>query len=211
MIEIIPSILVQTKEELEAKLKKVESLVDRVHLDIADGVLVPNTTIQGYEEIKTLTSSIKWSVHLMVVQPEEQLAQWYNTPVDRIFIHKESRGDTASILQQIKLNGKGVGLVLNPETPVHEIIELVDLFEYIQFMTIHPGFSGREFLPEVVDKISRFHSDYPSIPIYVDGGINPDTAPKVVAAGATGLIVGSYIWEHADPARAIENLKKSVQ
>lgn len=207
MIEIIPSILVQTKGELEVKLKKCEGLVERVHIDVADGLLVPSTTIKGYEELRSLQTPLKLSAHLMVSHPEEQIDQWYDTPVERIFIHKEARADVAAVLQDIKSHGRSAGLVLNPETPVHDIIELRELIDYIQFMTVHPGFSGSAFLEEIVDKISGFHSDYPEIPILVDGGINPETAPRVVAAGASALVVGSYIWNNSDPTAAINQLK----
>lgn len=211
MIDIIPSILAHTFEEFEAKVKKVEPFVKRVHVDIADGRLVENTTILGYEEILKVSaagSALKWDAHLMVLHPEEILEPWYSTGADRFFVHIEARTGIREVLQNIKSHGRGAGLVVNPNTTVEEIVEFVDVIDYIQFMTVEPGFSGREFLEDMINKISAFHEAYPSIAIFADGGINPRTAPTVIAAGASTLIVGSYIWESQNIAKAIEELKK---
>lgn len=207
MVEIRPSILVKTFEDFEEKVKKVESLVERVHLDIADGLLVANTTIKGYEELAKINSPLKWSIHLMVFHPEEQLEFWYETAVDEIFVHREMRADVAEVLQEIRSHGRQVGLVVNPETPVNDIIEFTDLIDYIQFMTVNPGFSGSDFLEQSIDKVSEFHEQFSHIPILVDGGINPETAPRAIAAGALILVVGSYLWQSDDITKAISELR----
>lgn len=211
MIEIIPSILAGSYEEFETLIKKVEPFVERVSLDISDGVFTPSLTIKGYEEVNKINTPLKFDVHLMIRRPSEQMYNWYKTKADRFFIHIEDDYNIKNILDQIHFNQRKVGLVLNPETKIDDAIEFIDSIDYIQFMCVHPGFYGRTFVEDVIDKISSFHENYPGVPIAVDGGINPETASKVIAAGASILIAGSYIFQSSDAGKAIEELKKATR
>jgi ribulose-phosphate 3-epimerase len=208
MIEIIPSILAKTSEELEMLLRKVEPYVDRVHLDIGDGDFVPTKTISGYEELIKMDTKVQFDVHLMVSQPEDQMYFWYKTKAERFLIHAETDHGHANLINQIHLNGRKVGLVLNPETQVEKIAELIDDVDFVQFMTVHPGFYGSEFVESVVNKIMEFHGQYPSVPVMVDGGVNPETILRLVAVGVTNFVVGSYLVESQDVGKAIEELNK---
>lgn len=208
MIEIISSILATNEEEFVKLLRVIEPYVDRVHLDIGDGDFVPTKTISGYEELIKIETKVKFDIHLMVSRPEDQMYFWYKTKADRFLIHAETDHGHANLIDQIHLNGRQVGLVLNPETQVEKIAELIDDVDFIQFMTVHPGFYGSEFVESVINKIMEFHGQYPSMPIFVDGGVNPETVLRLVAIGATTLVVGSYIIESQDVGKAIEELKK---
>ncbi|MBX4190150.1 ribulose-phosphate 3-epimerase [Candidatus Parcubacteria bacterium] len=210
MIEIVPSILVKTKDEFEQMIRRLEPVTNRVHLDIIDGGFVPDKTILGYEELKTISTPLLFDVHLMVTQPGLYVPQWLDLNSDRIFIHAESEGDLGDLLAEIKAGGKKAGLVINPDTEVGFVLEYVPMIDYIQFMTVHPGSYGRTFLDEALNKIDSFHSDYPEIPIIADGGINPQTAGRAVAAGASILVSGSYIQNSSDPAKAISELKNGL-
>ena len=208
MIKIIPSILAATKEEFEKLLKSVEPYVDRAHLDIGDGDFVPTKTISGYEELIKIETKVKFDVHLMVSRPEDQMYFWYKTKADRFFIHAETDHGHKNLIDQIHLNGRKVGLVLNPETQTEKIIELIDDIDFVQFMTVHPGFYGSEFVESVTNKILEFHGQYPNIPIFVDGGVNLETILRLISVGATNLVVGSYVVESQDVGKAIEELSK---
>ncbi len=209
MIEIIPSILATTKEEFEKLLKSVEPYADRVHLDIGDGDFVATKTISGYEELITTETKVNFDVHLMVSRPEDQMYFWYKTKADRFFIHAETDHGHSNLINQIHLNGRKVGLVLNPETQVEKIVELIDDIDFVQFMTVHPGNYGGEFVESVIDKILDFHGRYPNVPIMVDGAIHTETARMVVAVGASILVVGTHILnEGNDVGKAIEELAK---
>ncbi|MBI2062517.1 MAG: ribulose-phosphate 3-epimerase [Candidatus Yanofskybacteria bacterium] len=208
MVEIIPSILATTKEEFEKLLKSVEPYVDRVHLDIGDGDFVSTKTISGYEELIKMETKVNFDVHLMVSRPEDQMYFWYKTKADRFFIHAETDHGHRNLIDQVHFNGRQIGLVLNPETQVDKIAELIDDIDFIQFMTVHPGFYGSDFEESVINKILEFHGQYPNIPIFADGGINLETASRLVAVGVTNLIVGSYIIGSQDVGKAIEGLKK---
>ncbi len=211
MIKIIPSILATTKEEFEKLLRTVEPYVDRVHLDIGDGDFVPTKTISGYEELIKMETRVSFDVHLMISRPEDQMYFWYKTKADRFLIHAETDHGHRNLIDQIHFNSRKVGLVLNPETQVEKIVELIEDIDFVQFMTVHPGFYGSEFVESVIGKIMEFHGQYPNMPIFVDGGVNPETILRLVAIGVTTLVVGSYVVESQDVGKAIEELKKISQ
>ncbi|KKT82564.1 MAG: Ribulose-phosphate 3-epimerase [Candidatus Yanofskybacteria bacterium GW2011_GWA2_44_9] len=206
MIEVIPSILAQTEEEFRSLVRKLEPYVLRVHLDIADGILVPNKTIDGYKELMQIDTDLGFDVHLMVQKPNDNLDQWLNTKADRYFVHAESDHDLKGLIDRLKNKDKKVGIVLNPETGVEKVEDFLRTVDLVHFMTVHPGFYGGEFIDGVVGKISKFHLKYPNMPISVDGGINVENARKVKSAGATILISGNYVINSPDVKKAIEEL-----
>lgn len=207
MIKIIPSILATTKEDFEKLLRIVEPYVDRVHLDIGDGDFISTKTISGYEELIQMETKVKFDIHLMVSRPEDQMYFWYKTKADRFLIHAETDHGHRNLIEQIHLNNRQVGLVLNPETQVDRITEVVGDIDFVQFMTVHPGNYGGEFVEAVINKILEFHGQYPNLPIFVDGGVNPETALRLAAIGVTTFVVGSYIVQSQDVGKAIEELK----
>ncbi len=207
MIEIIPSILAKTKEEFASLIAKVEPFTERAHIDVTDGVFTADKTVFGYEELQTLDTKLKLDAHLMVVNPQEYLPQWFKTKADRIFIHAEAQGDLKELLLEIKGQNRKAGIVLNPETPVDTILEYLPMVDYVQFMTVHPGTYGAPFLADVVEKILNFHDRYPDIAIGVDGGMTPEIVKLVYGAGAQVIVSGSYIMDSADVQKAIANLK----
>jgi ribulose-phosphate 3-epimerase len=208
MVEVIPSILAKTPEEFETLVRKLEPHVTRVHLDIADGEFVDNKTINGWKELLKLDTKLEFDVHLMVKKPEDHLKHWYPTKADRFILHAESEGDLLALLTELEQNGKRRALALNPETSVDTIASLVPHLDFLQFMTVHPGFYGSPFLPEVIENIENFNGKFPHVKIAVDGGITPETAPKVCMAGASILVSGSYIIQSDDIAKAVESLKQ---
>lgn len=208
-IEIIPSILVKTREELVEKIVAVEPYADSVHLDIADGIFVPNITILGFEEAETVEMDLKIGVHLMVSKPENHIGRWLQTPADEFIFHIEATQKAQEVIDAIKEADKSVGIAINPQTPNDRIEPFIDFIDFVHFMTVEPGFYGGEFVESVLDKIADFHYFYPDKPIQVDGGINPETAPKLVKAGAGILVAGSYIWESKNIGEAMARLVKS--
>ena len=212
MTKIIPSILAKTSEEFEKLLRIVEPYVDRVHLDIGDGDFVLTKTISGYEELMIMETKVKFDVHLMVSRPEDQMYFWYKTKADRFLIHAETDHGHRNLVESIHLNGRKVGLVLNPETQIEKIFELMDNIDFVQFMTVHPGNYGGEFVESVIDKILDFNGRYPDIPIMADGAIHSETARRLIAVGTSMLVVGTHILnEGKDVGKAIEELRKIGQ
>jgi len=193
------------------KILAVEPYVDSVHLDIADGIFVPNVTILGFEEIGTVETNLAIGVHLMVSKPENHIVRWLETPADRFVFHIEATQRPREIIDAVREADKLVGIALNPQTPINHLEPLVDYIDFVHFMTVEPGFYGGKFLESVLDKVSEFHYFYPDKPIQVDGGVNLETAPKLIKAGANRLVVGSYIWESKDVGKTIEELKKEIK
>lgn len=209
MIEIIPAILVRTREELEAVIHKLEPYTERVHLDIADGIFVETKTIDGFEDIEQIQTNLKFDIHLMVSKPENHIARWLTTPADRFIFHAESTHKHVEVINLIKEGEASVGMALNPDTATDTIKDFVDLVDFTMFMSVIPGRQGAPFVPSVVDKIKDFHFYYPDKPIMVDGGVSDKTAPDLCAAGATMLVSGSYVLKSKDITQAIETLKNS--
>lgn len=212
-MEIIPSILVKTKEEFEEKIKTAEEVagVDRIHLDIADGSFVPNSTINGFNEITNVSTDIKIGVHLMVQKPENQIQRWLETDVDKFVVHVESTKRMEQIINDLKENDKIVGIALNPNTSIDDLADYIDEIDFVHFMTVDPGFYGSKFVPEVIEKIKDFHFYYSDVPIEVDGSVNPETIGLLAEAGVSKFIVGSYFWKSKNKKEALETLNKIIE
>jgi ribulose-phosphate 3-epimerase len=208
-IEIIPSILATTYEEFKHLMDKLAPCTGRVHIDIIDGQFVSSKTVDGYNEFSKIGEDIKADVHLMVKEPMACLSSWYKTKADRIIIHIEvdNVGDTIS---DIRNNNRQAGLSINPDTEIEAVESFIDKIDFIQFMTVYPGFYGAKFVDKVLDKIELFHERYPDVPIMADGGVNPVTILKLYNSGVTMFVVGSYISKSVDPASMIDELKKSI-
>jgi len=208
MIEIIPAILTNSQDGLEKAVHLIGPYTTRAHLDIADGIFVPNETISGYSELRLISTGLKFDIHLMVQNPVEQISHWREIEkADRFIVHIEST-DATTAVKEFRDLGKGIGLALNPDTPITDIEPFVGLVDFIQFMTVHPGFQGGDFLDYVVEKIESFHNKYPEAVIAVDGSINSVTAKSVIDAGASMIISGSFIITSGDVGKVIEELRK---
>jgi len=207
MIEIIPAILTNSQEEFEKAVRLIEPYATRVQLDIADGIFVPNETIRGYREVSIVSTGLMFDVHLMVKDPVSHINLWESDKADRFIVHIESE-DVSNAIKELRQRNKGVGLALNPDTPTSSIEPFIGSVDIIQFMTINPGFQGRDFLDYIIKKIKDFHDKYPDTIIAVDGGMNLATAQNVIDAGASVLISGSFILKSGNVGKAIEELKK---
>lgn len=211
MTKIIPAILTDSPLKFKELVRRIEPYAQRIHIDIADETLVPNKTIKGFEEIKEIESALKFGAHLMMLEPERVIKDWLFTHVNRIILHIESSGDLSSIISNIRQHGREVGLAINPETSVKKLEQFIGKIDFVQFMTVHPGFQGGEFVDDVVDRMSDFHKKYPDVMIICDGGVTPETAPRLAKAGASELVSGSYIIKSQNIEKAIQELNKSVE
>lgn len=210
MIEIIPAILTNDSSEFGKMIKEIEPFSKKIHLDIADGIFVPNKTIGGIEEVGAVESGLEITVHLMIKNPEEQISDWLKTSAVGYVFHIEATDKAGELIKIIKENKKSVGIALNPQTPTETVVPYIDQIDFVHFMTVEPGFYGSGFIPEVIEKISEFHTAHPDIKISVDGGVTPETAPRLVKAGVNILISGSYIFKSADMGEAIKNLQEAA-
>ncbi len=217
MIAIEPSILSADFARLGKMAREAESAgVEGLAVDIMDGCFVPNITF-GWEVVRALRPlvSLTLDVHLMIVEPQRYLAEFADAGADRLTVHQEACVHLHRVLQSIHEFGVQAGVAINPGTPVCVLDEVLDQSDLIQIMTVNPGFGGQSFIHSQVDKIRRVRQLLDDrgldTPIAVDGGINPDTAPLVIEAGATVLMVGSSIYNSkASVAENVAALRASV-
>ena len=207
MIEVIPAIIARDFEELQEKVKKVEPYVEWVQLDIMDGQFVDNSTWNNPAELKNLEIQVKLEVHLMIANPEEYIDEWIESGVQRIIFHFESTQQPQEVITKIKKASLMVGLAINPETPIEKVDDFIDQLDLVLVMTVQPGRSGQKLLEKTLDKIKQLRDKYEDVNIMVDGGINLETAPKVIQAGANLLASGSAVFKSDDIEKNIKELK----
>lgn len=211
MIKIAPSILSADFSRLGDEMRRIESAgADWVHVDVMDGNFVPNITI-GPVVIRHVRpcTSLPMDVHLMIVRPEKYIEVFSEAGADIITVHIEATEDVPAALRIIRSLGKKAGLSLNPETPFSRAAPFIDSIDLLLLMTVHPGFAGQKFIPEVLPKLreARDHVDRSGleVEIEVDGGISASTGQRCVRAGATVLAAGSALLESRDLKSEIES------
>lgn len=214
MIQIVPAIIAKDFQEISEKIKKIESYVKWAQLDVMDGAFVNNLTWPYAErgknsssDLKKLKTNLNLEAHLMINNPEEVIDDWINSGVKRIIFHYEATDKHQEILDKIKKAGLEVGLAINPETLLETIDNFIEKLDLVLIMTVNPGFGGQGFLNESVDKIKQLRENYKDVKIEVDGGINLETAPRVIKAGANILAVGTAIFKSENIEKTIKELE----
>ena len=208
MVKIAPSILSADFANLERDIQRI-STADYVHVDVMDGMFVPNITI-GIPVVKSLrpTTTLPMDVHLMIVQPVRYVEQFCDAGADLVTVHVES--DTAenihAAIDKIHAKGKKAGIVLKPKTPAEAALPYLEKVELILVMTVEPGFGGQKFMADMMPKVQtiRGYIDAmnPDCELEVDGGVDPETCKVCIAAGANVLVAGSAVYKAEDiPAR----------
>ena len=211
MIKIAPSILSADFANLERDIGRI-STADYVHVDVMDGLFVPNITI-GIPVVKAIrpTTVLPLDVHLMIVEPVRYVEQFCDAGADIVTVHLES--DTAenihAAIDKIHAKGKKAGVVLKPKTPAEAVLPFLEKVELILVMTVEPGFGGQSFMADQMGKVAQIRAwideKNPSCELEVDGGVAPDTCRTCIDAGANVLVAGSAVYKAADiPARINE-------
>jgi ribulose-phosphate 3-epimerase len=215
-ILIAPSLLSADFSKLAQEVKAVEKAgADLLHLDVMDGLFVPNLTF-GPLVISSIRphSNLIFDVHLMIESPERYIKDFADSGADWISIHAEATNHLHRAIWKIKELDKKAGVALNPHTPLEIIKYVLEDLDYVLIMTVNPGFGGQKFIKNCLSKIKELKELIEkrglNTLIEVDGGINAETAPEVIKAGAKILVAGSAIFGEKDYAKAIEALKSST-
>ncbi len=217
-IQIAPSLLAADFARLQEEIAAVEAGgASMIHIDVMDGRFVPNITM-GFVVVEAVrrVTRLPLDVHLMIVEPERYVQAFAAAGADMISVHYEASPHLHRTLQMIGDAKVRAGLALNPHTSADAAREVLDLIDYVNVMTVNPGFGGQQFLPTMLPKIARLlamaNEQGRHVDIQVDGGITEETILAAVEAGASILVAGTVVFQHPNgPAAGIEALRSRLK
>jgi ribulose-phosphate 3-epimerase len=212
-VKLAPSILAANFARLGAQVIEAEQAgADRIHVDVMDGHFVPNLSM-GPPVVRSLRpmTGLPLEAHLMITDPDLYLEAFVEAGVDGLIVHQEGNPNLHRTVQRITALGKGAGVAINPATPALLVEEILPDVDLILVMTVNPGFGGQHFISSTLPKIRRVREMIdrvkPACELEVDGGIDGETAPLVVEAGATVLVAGSSVFgDHEGVAAGMKRL-----
>ncbi|MDO8716829.1 MAG: ribulose-phosphate 3-epimerase [Dehalococcoidales bacterium] len=207
---IVPAVLTSDAKALRTMVCQVEDFVDYVQFDFMDGHFVPSLSVTD-KDLASIPLKFKWEAHLMVENPADSFASFKRLGASRVVFHYEATKSPDEVIRQARRLNLGVGMALNPDTPVSSILPFVSKVDNILFMTVVPGYYGSKFLPQVMEKIASFRQIYPKFNIGVDGGINANNIALVASTGVDDICVGSAIFLQPSPAESYRCLRSLAE
>ena len=212
MVRIAPSMLSADFLHLEKDVEMVNRNADIFHLDIMDGVFVPNLSY-GFPIVEAIASKAEkpLDVHLMIINPEKYVERFAKAGADMISFHLNATEKPEEVLALIRSFGCKAGLVINPDIEVESLFPYLEQADYILLMSVFAGFGGQKFIEETYGRVERLKAEIDrrglNLPIEVDGGGSPSNAAALVAKGAEILVAGSAVFKSTDPAATIASMK----
>jgi ribulose-phosphate 3-epimerase len=221
MLEIVPALLVESEKEFETKFRAIENDCVLVQVDVLDGTLFPNTTWFDPVAIGAIKTKVEIEAHLMVENPipiVEQFKQFVPT-FKRAIVSAEMHRPLGAVVGHLKdILGLEVGVAINPETPLHEIEEVLHTIDQLTIMSVHPGSQGQTFgdsqnfsSPDAIfEKIDQARSHRKDITIEIDGGITEELIKPLIKAGVQRICIGSLIFRSENPSDKLKELNKFI-
>ena len=212
MIQIAPSMLAADFLHLEKDVKTVNKHADLFHLDVMDGVFVPNISF-GFPVIEAIAKMAEkpMDVHLMIINPENYVERFAKVGAEMISFHLNATKDPSAVLKQIRSYGVKAGLVINPDLPVESLFPYLAEADFILLMSVFAGFGGQKFIEATYDRVRTLKAEIDrqglDLPIQVDGGVSASNASALAEAGATILVAGSAVFKAEDPAAVIAAMR----
>lgn len=210
---VSPSLLSADFANLKPDLEMIDrSEADYLHLDVMDGVFVPNISF-GFPVMQAVAKNCRkpLDVHLMILEPDKWISQVRDLGAEFMNVHQEACPHLHSVVQRIHRAGMKAGVTINPATPVSMLQDIIEDVELVLIMSVNPGFGGQPFIEHSVKKVAELRrlidSTGSKALIEVDGGVNAETGARLAAAGADMLVAGSYVFGAPDPEKAILSLK----
>ena len=212
MIQIAPSMLAADFLHLEKDVETVNRYADIFHLDVMDGVFVPNISF-GFPVIEAIAKKAEkpMDVHLMIVEPEKYAERFAKVGASMISFHLNATKDPEALLKQIRSWGVKAGLVINPDLPVESLFPYLKDCDFVMLMSVFAGFGGQKFIEETYDRVRALKAEIQrqglNIPIEIDGGVSAANSKALAEAGAEILVAGSAVFKAEDPAAVIQQMK----
>ena len=209
---VAPSMLSADFLHLEKDIDMVNRHADLFHLDIMDGVFVPNISY-GFPVVEAMARKAEkpLDVHLMIVQPERYVERFAAAGADMLSFHLNATDDPSSVLAQIRRCGMKAGLVINPDLPVESLFPYVKECDFMMLMGVYAGFGGQKYIPETTARLRRLKDEIlrqeADVSLEVDGGVTLGNIKEIADAGVDIAVAGSTVFKAEDPARAIEELR----
>lgn len=212
MTQIAPSMLSADFLHLEKDVKMVNEHADLFHLDIMDGVFVPNISY-GFPIVEAIAKIARkpLDTHLMIVEPEKYVERFVKAGSAMVSFHLNATKDPDAVLAKIRECGAKAGLVINPDLPVESLFPHLKNCDFVMLMSVFAGFGGQKFIEDTYERIEALKAEINAqgldIPIEVDGGVSAANSAKLVAAGAEILVAGSAVFKAEDPAAVISAMR----
>jgi ribulose-phosphate 3-epimerase len=215
MIEIIPSLLVESRQEFERRLRLVEHDCETMHVDILDGSMFGNMSWHDAQAVAAMRTNVRYELHLMVENPLPIVEDWHEhvKQTKRAIVHAEITRPFGTVIEHIRDMLKlEAGVAINPETPLEAIENVMHSIHELVVMGVHPGMSGRAFEGDyIVEKIRTARNHRPDLAIEIDGGVTAALLPRLAEAGATRICAASLIFASPDPTAALKELNERAK